>query len=230
MTFNEAVNLPDGAMGCYANGEVASNDAVVIVLQEIFGVNPNIRAIVDRFGSVGFRAVAPDLFWRQHPGVSLDPENAADRVEAMRLAQVYGEDIDRGLSDLRELVAKLRTQHKKIGVVGYCLGGRVSFLSWLKLDVDAAVSYYGVGLAPLLEGMTAPAVPLLMHIGQDDPLNPPAVQSAISARLGSESQVDLRFYEGVGHAFARLGASSYVPTAAEPADEATTTFLRARLN
>jgi carboxymethylenebutenolidase len=229
MSFNEVMNLPDGDMQCYAAGDRDSQTPAVIVVQEIFGVNANIRKTVDRFAENGFHAIAPDLFWRLRPGVELDPELPESRGEAMRLAQLYSEDIERGIGDLSVLVTGLRERHRKVGMVGYCLGGRVAFIGWLKLGLDAVASYYGVGLAPLLESMVAPEKPLLMHLGKDDPLNPLDVQEAISSRLGQEPNVDVRFYEGVGHAFARLGASTYVKGAAGPADDATLQFLREHL-
>lgn len=229
MSFNEVVNLPDGDMQCYAAGSLEGERPAVIVVQEIFGVNANIRQTVDRLAESGFYAVAPDLFWRLRPGVELDPEQPESFAEAMQLAQRYGEDIERGVSDLSVLVAKLRERSRKVGMVGYCLGGRVAFIGWLKLDLDAVVSYYGVGLAPLLEDMVVPDKPLLMHLGKDDQLNPPDVQAAISRRLNQEPNADVRFYEGVGHAFSRLGASTYVKAAAEPADDATYRFLHRHL-
>ncbi|MGC2963694.1 carboxymethylenebutenolidase [Paraburkholderia sp. GV068] len=229
MGFNEVVKLSDGEMKCYASGSQDESTPAVIVIQEIFGVNANIRATTDRLAAAGFRAVAPDLFWRLRPGVALDPEQPDARAEAMQLAQRYGDNIDQGIADLAVLVAALRERHSKVGMVGYCLGGRVAFLGWLRLDVDAAVSYYGVGIAPLLEDMDAPEKPLLMHLGADDPLNPPQVQGAIAERLAREAQADVRVYEGAGHAFARLAASTYVESAAKPADEATYQFLQTHL-
>lgn len=229
MSFNDVVKLSDGEMQCYAAGCQDDGTPAVIVLQEIFGVNANIRSTVDRLATAGFRVVAPDLFWRLRPGVEIDPEHPDARAEAMQLAQRYGENIELGIQDLGSLVAKLREQHRTVGIVGYCLGGRLSFLSWLRLDIDAAVSYYGVGLAPLLEDMVTPEKPLLMHLGKDDPLNPPEVQAKICRYLNRVPLADVRIYEGVGHAFARLGSSSYVAAAAEPADEATHLFLHGHL-
>ena len=229
MNFNDYLALPDGTMSLYTNGFESLHGPAMIVLQEIFGVNSNIRKTVDRLAGKGYRAVAPDLFWRQRPGVDLNPADAEDRAVAMSLAQAYRESLAAGIADLVALVAKLRVKHSKIGLVGYCLGGRVAFQGWLSLDVDAVVSYYGVGIDTLLGDIPAGRSPLLMHLGAEDPLNPPAVQVAIVAALAGRDEARVDIHPGVGHAFARIDGASYVADAAERADAATFEFLSTHL-
>lgn len=229
MTFNESLTLAEGSVGLYAQGDSSKQVAAVIVLQEIFGVNANIRSTVDRLAQHGYRAVAPDLFWRQRPGVDLDPANADDRAAGMSMAQAYRESAELGMADLATLVGELRKNHRLVGVVGYCLGGRVAFQSWLSLDVDMVVSYYGVGIDSLLDSSASPRAPMLMHLGAEDPLNPPSVQNAIIEGLAGQTNVTVEIYGGVGHAFARLGGASYVAEAAVRADAATFAFLAKHL-
>lgn len=229
MTLSRLMELPGGAIGAHVRTPAAPTRAAVLVLQEIFGVNANMRRITDRFAAQGYHAVAPDLFWRLQPGVDLDPDAPASRTRAMALNEAYGHDADRGLEDLKAIVQWLKADHDKVGVVGYCLGGRLSLLSWLHAGVDAAVVYYGVGMAPHLASASLPGTPLLMHLGATDPMNPPETQQAIAERLKAAPAATLRIHEGVGHAFARLGATSYVAEAAQAADRETSAFLQRHL-
>jgi len=224
MTFTGSLSLSNGDMGLFSRGPEASDIPAVIVLQEIFGVNANIRSTVEYWAGQGFYSVAPDLFWRTSPGIDLNPDDPESRGKAMQLSQAY--DASAGLDDLRALAAHLRQTHRKVALVGYCLGGRMAFLSWLNLELDAVVSYYGVNLVPLLGDAANQDRPLMMHLGKEDPLNPPEAQSAISEALNSKANVSLNIYPEVGHAFARTNANSYVAHVAEQADAATLRFLR----
>lgn len=229
MSFNESYDVADGRIGCHAGGPQTPDTPAVLLLQEIFGVNANIRRTVERLAGEGFRAVAPDIYWRQASGIDLDPDAPDARERAMALAGSYQQTLDQGMDDLRRIVEALRSKHRRVGVLGYCLGGKLAFLGWLRLDVDAAVSYYGVGMAAFLGEVRQQQTPLLMHLGQDDPLNPPPVVAQIGAALAPHSNVEVISHAGVGHAFARLGASSYVADAAQRADAATLAFLRRHL-
>ncbi|KAA5839810.1 dienelactone hydrolase family protein [Pseudomonas chlororaphis] len=224
MTLNGSLSVADGDMGLFCRGAESSDIPAVIVLQEIFGVNANVRSTVEYWAGQGFYSVAPDLFWRDAPGVDLNPDEPESRGKAMQLSQGY--DANAGLEDIRKLVAHLRQTHSKVALVGYCLGGRMAFLSWLNLELDAVVSYYGVNLVPLLGDAANQGRPLLMHLGKEDPLNPYEAQLAISEALSSRVNVSLNIYPEVGHAFARTNANSYVAHAAEKADAATLSFLR----
>lgn len=228
MQFTDTLVVSDGTIGLYANGKRDARVAV-IVLQEIFGVNANIRSTVDRFADLGYRAVAPDLYWRKRAGVDLDPGDADSRTAAMELALGCRESITANMADLASLVGDLRKSHRAVAVIGYCLGGWIAFKSWLHLDVNAVVSYYGVGIGDELDEITGQTTPLLMHMGAEDPLNPPAVQAAIGEALAGLSHVSMRVYPGVGHAFARLNGASYVAEAATRADAATFEFLARHL-
>lgn len=225
MKFNESLSVTDGNIGLYAKGDIDRDVGAVIVLQEIFGVNANIRSTVDRFAEHGFRAVAPDLYWRQCAGVDLAPDDPDNRTQAMALAQGYRDSIDINMADLAALVSHLRISHRKIGVVGYCLGGRIAFHSWLRFDIDAVVSYYGVGIENLLGEVANQSTPLLLHMGAQDPLNPPEVQGVIAKAIADLPDTTMEVYDGVGHAFARLNGASYVATAATRADAGTFSFL-----
>lgn len=229
MQFNESLTVSDGTFGLYTKAHATTPVGAVIVLQEIFGVNANIRSTVDRFAEHGWYAVAPDIYWRQRAGVDLAPDDADSRTTAMALAQGYRESIDVNMADLAALVSELRKTHRKVAVVGYCLGGRIAFQSWLQLEVDAVVSYYGVGIDGLLREIARQHAPLLMHMGADDQLNPPSVQAAVGAALTGLPNAALQIYPGVGHAFARLNGASYVAEAAIAADTATFAFLKTHL-
>ncbi len=205
------------------------NGASVVVLQEIFGVNANMRTVADELAAAGFTAIVPDLFWRQQPGVELDP--ATDRERATELMK--GLDPDLAVQDALLAAVYVRAldgANGKVGAVGYCLGGKLAYLLSMKAGIDAAASYYGVGIQGALDQMGAVRSPLLLHIAQEDQLCPPDAQAAIEQAAGAHSdRVTVMRYPGVGHAFARHGSPVFDPQSADRADAATKELLRAHL-
>src|ERR1700759_414020 len=131
----------DGAFGAYIARPKALPDPAVVVLQELFGVNDDIRKTCDEFAGQGFIAVAPDLYWRQEPGVDLSVTSEADWQHGLRLYQAY--DRNTGVEDIKKTidhVAKLPQCTGRVGIQGYCLGGLMTFLTAARHHVDAAVA------------------------------------------------------------------------------------------
>jgi len=217
-----------GRFGGYiVNGE--SEDApAIVVLQEVFGVNSDMRAITDRLGDLGYTALCPDLFWRQEPGVELDSKLEADRNRAFALLE--GFDADLGVRDIAAALEFLRqtpvpNRRRRIGVVGYCLGGLLAFLTACRTHADACVSYYGVGIERHLEEAPAISGSLMLHIAGQDRFVDSAAQQRIRDVLGPHSKVTLHDYPDVDHAFARLGGAQFDAEAARLADERTFAFF-----
>lgn len=204
---------------------------VVVVLQEIFGVNANIRAIADDLAAAGHVAVAPDLFWRQEAGVALDPSLPEDRDRATGLMK--GLDVDSAVRDAASALDQARAVTGATGpsaAVGYCLGGKIAFLLAARTPLDAAVSYYGVGVQGVLAEAPSIRGLLLLHIAGDDHLCPPEAQAAIAAGVsGLGDRVAVLTYPGVGHAFARRGGAAFDGSSAARADAATLAALAGTL-
>ena len=196
--------------------------AGIIVAQEIFGVNANIRATADFYASRGYIALAPDLFWRTHKGCDLNPNNQADMEKAFALYKTY--DPAQGAADIQAAIQAVRAHEGasgKVGVVGYCLGGLLAYLSATRTDADACVGYYGVSIPDYLGEADKISKPLALHIAQQDGFVPPQAQDAIAQGLGSKAQVTLYSYEDCDHAFARPGGEGYNATQAKLADTRT---------
>lgn len=188
----------------------------VVMIQEIFGVNRTMRQLSDWVADMGFIAVSPDLFWRQQPGVQLDPDAGQDQWDqAMKLMQ--GMDQDKAIEDLKATVAHARRMqgaNGKVGTMGFCLGGRLAFLMATRSDADCNISYYGVGLENLLGEAGNIRAPLLLHIAEKDRFVPPEAQKKILDALKGHEHVTCHVYPGVDHAFARMGGHAWDARAA----------------
>jgi len=209
-----------------ARADGRSSAAGIVLLQEIFGVNANMRALADDYAARGFNAIVPDLFWRQEPSVQLDPADAAGRERATELMR--GLDTALALDDAVAAATHLRSFDNasgKVGAVGFCLGGKLAYLLATRPQIDAAVSYYGVAIQSVLDKAKDVRAPLLLHIAQQDQLCPPEAQTAIKNALASHAHVTILDYPSVGHAFARRGGSGFDEAAADKADHATADFL-----
>lgn len=204
--------------------------AAIIVIQEIFGVNEGIRRKCDGWAEKGYLALAPDLFWRLQPGVELDPDVPDQFGEALELMGRFNQD--QGVRDIeaaiREAGKRLRTGGK-IGCVGFCLGGRLAFMTSSRTDVDASVGYYPVGIDGLLHEKHAIAKPLMLHIAGADHFVGPEVQRAMHDGLDSHPRVTLHDYPGEDHGFAAEIGKRRSEKAAQLADRRTEEFFAEHL-
>ncbi|MBW8268952.1 dienelactone hydrolase family protein [Caldovatus aquaticus] len=199
----------------------------VVMIQEIFGVNRTMRALSDWVAEMGFFAVAPDLFWRQQPGVQLDPDAGQEQWERA-FALMKGLDQDKAIEDLKATLAvarRLPGANGKAATMGFCLGGRLAYRMAVESDADCNISYYGVGIEGMLDKAPAIRAPLLMHIAEKDRFVPPEAQKAILEALKGHPLVTVHVYPGVDHAFARVGGHSYDARAATIANGRTAELL-----
>src|ERR1700745_3208399 len=159
----------------------------VVVLQELFGVNADIRKTCDELAEQALIAVAPDLFWRQEPGVDLSVTSEADWQHGLRLYQAYDRDAGaRDAKDTVDAVAKLPGCTGKVAVLGYCLGALMVFLTAVRYAADAAVVYHGGDTEKYLGEVDGLHAPLLMHLAEEDEFISKAAQGEIKEELASK--------------------------------------------
>jgi carboxymethylenebutenolidase len=189
----------------------------ILVLQEIFGVNPYMRSVADWYAAHGFVALVPDLFWRLERGVQLndkdDWQRAIDFYMALDEAKAV-EDSAAALNYLRQHTAC----NGRAGAVGFCMGGNLAYLLSTRFKPDCAVSYYGVSIEKSLNEADRLANPLLLHIAEHDKFCPPEAQAQIRETLGPNALVTIDFYPGRDHAFARPQGEHYDAADAELAN------------
>jgi carboxymethylenebutenolidase len=220
----------DGTFAAYIARPKTLPAPAVVVLQELFGVNADIRKTCDELAEQGFIAVAPDLFWRQEPGLNLSVTSEADWQHGLRLYQAY--DRDAGAKDVKDTanaVAKLPGCTGKVAVLGYCLGGLMTFLTAVRHGVDAAVVYHGGDTEKYLGEVDGLNAPLLMHLAEEDEFISKPAQAEIKTALARKSKATVCSYPGQNHAFSRHNGTHYNAAAAALANERTSEFLRQQL-
>ncbi|WP_230631918.1 dienelactone hydrolase family protein [Sphingomonas sp. Leaf37] len=214
----------------YVAEPAAHPKAAIIVIQEIFGVNAGIRSKCDRLAVDGYLAIAPDLFWPIAPNIQLDPDVPEQMDRALGLMGKFNQDA--GIRDIEATIRAARAMLDdggKVGVVGYCLGGRLAFMTAARTDVDASVGYYGVGIDGLLGETHAIAKPLLLHIPQEDHFVDKDAQAAMHTGLDDHPKVTLYDYPGEDHGFATEFGDRRSDAAAEQADSRTAAFFAEHL-
>jgi carboxymethylenebutenolidase len=201
-----AVTATDGtgSFAAYLVEPKAKPAGVVVLIQEIFGVNQAMRDIAAWVADIGFIAVCPDLFWRIEPGIDITDKTDAEWKRAFELFQTF--DQVKGIADLKATVAAARTlpgANGKVGTMGYCLGGRLAFMMAEQSDADINVSYYGVGLDGLLGDLGKLTRPLIVHIADRDAFFPAEGRAKVAAAAKGHTQVACYNYDA-DHAFARV--------------------------
>ncbi len=227
-----AIKTPDGAaFSAYMALPVTTPTPAIIVIQEIFGVNADMRAKCDAFAAEGYVAIAPDLFWRQEPNIQLTDQTEGEWQKARTLLK--GFNIDKGIEDLKTTLDFLRAHpacDKKVGCVGFCLGGKLAYLMACRSLVDAAVGYYGVDLGRFMGEASTIKNPCLMHIAEEDEYVNRDEQEKIKTALKNNPHVTIHSYPGMQHAFSRKNGKHYNAEATILANSRTTEFFTSHLN
>ncbi|MBU1379174.1 MAG: dienelactone hydrolase family protein [Alphaproteobacteria bacterium] len=222
-----SVSTPEGEFSAYVARPKAAQAPAVVVIQEIFGVNQVMRDITDGLAEHGYLAICPDLFWRIEPGIDITDKSEAEWKRAFELFNAF--DVDQGVKDIKATIKTIREDagsNGKVGAVGFCLGGKLAFLTATRTDVDAAVSYYGVGLEGIVGEAEKLTRPLLMHIAEEDQFVPKEAQAIILQALKDHPQVEIHTYAGRDHAFARVGGEHYDEADAKLAGGRTLQFFQ----
>ena len=216
----------DGEFPAYLAEPAGDPRGAIVVIQEIFGINEGIRRKCDHWAEKGYLAAAPDLFWRFAKGVELDPDVPEEFQQALKLMGQL--DQDQAVKDIEATIRYLRAQMPesyKVGVVGYCLGGRLAFMGAARTDADASVGYYGVGLEGLIGEANAIGKPLMLHIAEEDHFVGKDAQAKIHEGLDGNPHVTLYDYPGVNHGFAAEMGKRRNEEAARLADSRTEQFF-----
>ena len=189
----------------------------LVVVQEIFGVNKHIQAVCDSYGNQGFEVYSPALFDRVERDIELGYEES-DMGRGIELRGALKDS--EFLLDVQACVAEKRGEGE-VGVVGYCFGGLVSWLSACRLvGVSAAACYYGGGIANQLDGQTR--CPVIMHFGALDSMIPLSDVDKIRAAYAG---VEIHVYDDADHGFNCDLRSSYQKAAASLALDRTLAFF-----
>ncbi|MGH6626713.1 MAG: dienelactone hydrolase family protein [Burkholderiaceae bacterium] len=215
-----------GSFRAYLATPAAGKGPGIVLAQEIFGVNATMRQVADYYAEEGYTVLVPDLFWRQQANVELGyaPD---DWQKAFGFYQGFNED--KGVEDVAASLSALRERPEcvgKVGVLGFCLGGKLAYLSACRTDADVVVGYYGVGIENNLAEAGNIKGRLVLHMAELDKFSPPEARNKILATLGGQPHVELYMYPGVDHAFARLGGDHYDKPSALMAHQRSVTAFR----
>ena len=178
----------DGTFSAYIARPKTSPASAVVVLQELFGVNADIRKHCDELAEQGYLAIAPDLYWRQEPGVDLNVISEADWDHGLRLYSAY--DRDAGVKDINDTIDAVRNLSEcngKVGLLGYCMGALMVFLAAVRKDgIDAAVWYHGADTEKYLRELDGLHAPILMHLAEEDEFISKNAQAAIRVAIATK--------------------------------------------
>lgn len=226
MSETLSIQTEGGEFAVYIARPTGNLAPVVIVLHELFGVNEDIRLTCRELAAKGFIALAPELYWRQKRGVDLDTSSESDWQKGLKLYAGYNRD-----AGVHDIVATMRTARKlegasgRVAVLGYCLGGLMTFLTAARHHPDAAVAFHGAETEKYLSEVHGISTPLLMHLAEEDEFISKDAQAQIRSALAEIGSTTVFGYPDCHHAFSRHNGRHYDAQAATLAKERTDAFL-----
>ncbi len=230
--MNEKISIetPDGMFQAYVARPALENAPAIVVIQEIFGINADIRAHCDALAAKGYIAIAPDMFWRLEPGVDLTDATPEAWAAAMALYKRF--NLDLGVADVAATMAAARSlsgASGKVGVMGFCMGGLLALLTAARNAPDAAVSYYGGRSQEYAAEFAGLTTPLIIHLAGADQYIGQAAQDTIIEAASARPNVQVCIYPGQDHAFARVHGTHFNAEAAALAGARTDAFFAQHL-
>lgn len=227
-SFQNITSSDGFVLPAYVAQPTGAVKGAIVVLQEIFGLNSHIQAVTDGYAAQGYLAVAPSTFHRVKADVNLGytPEDIQAGIALKAAAEAVLPQVMQDVQAAVDFAAKhLPTGQKigtKIGVVGYCWGG---LLTWRAADmvkgISAAAPYYGGGMTVGEEPKRQPKVPVMVHFGDQDTGIP---MDTVNAFKTAQPKVDVQIYSA-NHGFNCDHRGSYNQAAAELALERTLAFF-----
>lgn len=230
--MNQYITLDtyDGSFQSYVVRPDVLPAPAIVVIQEIFGVNADIRDTCHELASQGYIAVSPDLFWRIEPGVDMTDQSEAEWKKGFAIYTAF--DYDAGVTDIAltmEMARSLPGANGKVGLMGYCLGGLMTFITMARKGADASVVYYGGNMEKHLDEANNIRNPLLVHLGEEDEYISKEAQKDIIEALKDNASAQVFIYLGCKHAFARHRGINYDKDAATIANSRTADFFKLHL-
>ncbi|MCU1223313.1 MAG: Carboxymethylenebutenolidase [Edaphobacter sp.] len=224
MSENMNLKAQDGhELSAYVARPAGEPIGALVLIQEIFGVNAHIRGVADGYARDGFLVVAPALFDRTERGVELKYEGE-DAKKAYSLMGTLNPDT--ALLDIAAAYELAKEAGKGVGVIGFCFGGLMSWLTAtrgeaLKMQPSCCVGYYPGGIGKF--AAEEPSCPVLLHFGGDDTH---IGADQIEAVRSAHPEVEIYIYPGAEHGFNCDARASYNPPSAKLARERTLAFLK----
>jgi carboxymethylenebutenolidase len=231
-TRTETITVADGSFDAHLALPSSGRGPGLVVLQEIFGVNTYIKSVCDRVAEMGYVAIAPDMFWRSEPGFTVEPEDGDAGMEAA-FAKMGGFDFASAPGDLGATFDHLMALGETTtgpGVMGFCFGGTLTYLAAAALDPICAVSYYGSGVAGMLDMAGDVTCPITFHFGDADPYLPNDDVQKVVDRFAAAPEAQVVIQHEAGHAFDNSFNPAFSnPQAANAAWHVTSSFLKTHL-
>ena len=193
----------------------------IVIITAIFGTDEDMIQLSDGWASDGFIVSVPDIFWRVLPGPT-----AAHAVGRDRMGKF---DVEQGMKDIEDVVADLKNRPEcngKVGMLGFCFGGRYVHLSAARLGIDAGAAFHGTAIGKNLEETNKITCPMSLHFGGNDPVVPMEEVNAIKTAYAGKTNVDIAVYEGAGHSFSMPSNQGYDADVANASREAALTLFR----
>lgn len=226
----EQIATPDGDhFDAYCAVPASGSGPGILLFQEIFGINDNMRGLADRLAEAGYVALVPDMFWRIERRFERKDESGMADAFAM-MQQLDFDTVPADITAAHAHLLGLPECTGKVGAVGFCLGGTLTFVAAAssRVDgkgIDAAVSYYGSGNNDMLGMLDAVECPTMFHYGSNDPFIPEEKIVEVEDAIAGQPHLTLFRYEA-GHAFSNWDAPSmYDEAAATEAWDRTLAFF-----
>lgn len=225
----DEVTAHDGSFDVHLWLPEAGRGPGILLIQELFGVGPQLRRVAERLAGDGYVVAAPDLFWRLRPGWQAEPDEAG---LAASLELATGFDLPQGVADCALAMAHLRGLTEVTGgtgSLGFCLGGSIAFMLATQIEQAAVLSFYGSAV-PEAAGLTERIdSPLLLVFGGSDPYISRARVALVERAAEGRPNVRTHIEEEAGHAFLNEAPMFHDPAAAERAWGVAMAFLTEHL-
>lgn len=222
-------SLDGSSIEAYAAYPEKGQGPGLIILHDIFGVSANIKKLCDHYASLGYAVICPNLFWRDQ---KMDTSTCSEPNWDATTKLYTNYDTESGIRDVFAILAHLRQASEcggKVGALGLCLGGRLSYIMSTRSDIDCSATYYGVGVEGFLDEVHDIRQPALIHLAEQDKLMPDSIRKKVLRSLSRNDVIETYTYPAVEHGFARDGDPKYDQEKATLANERTEAFLNAHL-